>query len=259
MLEDEESKPAPSWCARAAFLWLLAALAIDVAVPSTVGVVCGPHCPDHARSGLVYFLQTVWWRMPYFFGESSLDLWAAAVLRFVVFALLGLLRLRRSPRRAASSSEPPAASTRHAAPLLARPLNADLAGDVPAPSSSANAEVAPRLHHRHAMICAWALSVLTCVHVVAKGFGRLLQSGDRSEGNGFGLLPHDGTTPPEVHFWICMVVALVCAEVERRAFESLSEQRPDPPRAHGDDAELGRFALHGGRNGLGGRGGSGGS
>ena len=101
------------------------------------------------------------------------------------------------------------------------------------------------------MICAWALSVLTCVHVVAKGFGRLLQSGDRSEGNGFGLLPHDGTTPPEVHFWICMVVALVCAEVERRAFESLSEQRPDPPRAHGDDAELGRSGSSGGRQNAG--------
>ena len=184
MAEAEAEKSAPSCCARNAWPWLLAALVVDLGVPSTVGAMCGPHCPPDANFGVVSFLQTVWLRSPYFFGESSLDLWAAAVARCLAYAVLGLLRLRRRP---APSSDAP--STARSTPLLAQSLNSDLASGAVSPAllrASLPTTAVPLMSLRHAALAGWALTTISWVHGTAKGFGRLLQSGEERYGNGSG-------------------------------------------------------------------------
>ena len=70
-----------------AAIFLIVTLLVDFTLPSTVGAVCGPHCPtgfSNSTVGFVAFLigpASPWLHMPYVFGESSLDLWAAAVFR----------------------------------------------------------------------------------------------------------------------------------------------------------------------------------
>ena len=242
--DKEKEKPKSRW-SRTAHLWLLAALLVDVVVPSTVGTICGPHCPSPASSGLVFFLRKAWWHGPYLFGASSLDLWAAAVGRLFAYMLLSLLRLRLTRWAAPPPLLSIGSSSHHVSPLLA-PLNAGSLGgsDAASPMSAGSpGEVsAPWLRAKYAGYVGWALSGLTWSHGTAKGFGRLLSAGDPAYGSGFGLLPIDGTTPPEAHFWVCIGVAMLCAEIERRAFVSLSAKRPEPPLAGGaaeDDEEAG--------------------
>ena len=69
-----------------------------------------------------------------------------------------------------------------------------------------------------AMMAMRVVAALTWCHGVSKGFARLLQSGEPKYGNGFGLLPLDGSTPPEVHFWACLVTSLLATYIEQTAF-----------------------------------------
>ena len=242
--DSEEEKHKKLWCPRTAFLWLIIGLAADVIVPSTFGTVCGPHCAEPGSSGLIYFLRKAWWHGPYLFGASSFDLWVAAIGRLIAYVLLAVLRLRvtrwPAPPHAVTSISSSASPL--LAPLNARPLNSDGAGtDVTSslPSSSLpNGEVvAPWLRAKHAYYLSWALTSLTWTHGAAKGFGRLFSAGDPRYGSGLGLLPRDGTTPPELHFWACLFVALLCSALEQFAFATLSAKRSERPRANGATGE----------------------
>ena len=86
---------------RASLLWpsaaLLTFLAADVAIVSTLGAICGrdPLPPNNSSQycdadgvGVVFFLSHVWPTLPYVFGESSLDLWIASLLRALAFVAL---------------------------------------------------------------------------------------------------------------------------------------------------------------------------
>ena len=160
---------------RKSWIVFAVALIIDLAIPSTLGAVCGPCSNDSAVPegcpadlsqwtfyGFVTFLSTVWPHMTYRFGESSLDLWAAAVARWLLYAILCVARLimRRKPGRAAS-------------PML-QPLNAaytasGAAVPVPHPTSG------PHLSAKRAAWIAWGLTALSWTHGTAKAVGRLLQ------------------------------------------------------------------------------------
>ena len=196
---------------RVAVATLVVSLAIDVTVPSTLGAICGPHCPDGTSSGLLQFVSEVWPRMRYVYGESSLDLWVAALSRWLAFALLAALRLCRRPSRQGAAS---------GSAMLLTPLNADVSH--PTREGGRATSSGPLLGHAHAAWLVWTLTVLTYLHGCSKGVARLLQSGRAQDGDGFGLLPLDGSTPPELQFWLCVVAALTCVEVERQAFKAIS-------------------------------------
>jgi hypothetical protein len=230
--DDEQSAAYCAFCSRVAWVWLLASLCVDVALPSTIGAMCDArHCPPHGEFGIVSMLHKVWPHQRYVFGESSIDLWAAAAARLLSYALLALLRLKRTRRAVVGST-----SVQHTAPLLAS-LNAQPA--IAASTSTADGGDAaagsggtPCMSGKAATICAWAVTVVTWLHGSGKGLARLLQSGDASRGDGFGLsatpLAHDPSRhlcyllaadgrlahdPSRAHVWNsppCLLSAVCC-------------------------------------------------
>ena len=191
---------------------LLALLLIDVALPSTVGAVDPRH--NHGF-GIIYFLTHVWFKQDYFFGASSFDLLGAATVRVIAFGILAAMRLL--PRRR------PVPSWVHLTTAGLQPLNASLitggtgGGDTEEESPAA----ASRLSATAAGWAAFGLTACSWVHLTAKGAARLLQSGRKGEGDGFGMLPTP-TTPPELEFWVCMTAAFILSECERHAFTAFS-------------------------------------
>ena len=146
---------------------LALSLLTDIVIPSTVGTMCGPHCPSSHPFGIFAFVSSgVWWKQKYFYGESSLDLCAAALLRMLCYTCLLLLMQCCHTRRTGASSSP-----------LQQPLNAEL---TPASSDAATVQV-PAKPHRALTVgsvrLATALSFATLMHAISKAFTRMLQSG----------------------------------------------------------------------------------
>ena len=200
---------------------LATCLLIDVIVPATVGTVCASgaacanvsHTPRDSSGGLTSYALHVWPSIPYYFGASSLDLFGAASLRLLGFALLTALCLSRRKR------------TRTPRTLL-EPLNAAV---IAAERGTAEAVEDGRgdddararaMSHRSTAWTAAAISAATWIHISGKALARLLQSGT-GHGDGFHVLPLV-TSPPEMEFWACMLVALATSECERRLFVALS-------------------------------------
>lgn len=252
------------------------ALLADLVFPSTIGAMCGPHCPSNFSNttfGFVAFLTapaSPWVHMPYVFGESSLDLWAAATLRCALVIVIAILRNRRRVRPS---------SAKMATPLL-QPLNAETIGSPfgsvypsdavsrggrdavpPVPSENLPAMTGGSmtfLSANQAWWSSWTLVALTWSHCTAKGLARLVQGGTLVDGDGFGLLPLDGTTPPERQFWVCVLVAAMCAEIERRALLAISAPiSAEERKAEEEAAEAATALALNGRDGGGGGGANG--
>ena len=205
-------------------------LVLDVALPALLGTVPGPGCVD-CTYGLPSFMhkvrllepahpacclftaarnvRQVWPQTPqsldapakFYLGESCFDLFCLALGRLAAFATLAhLLRSRRSPVRQAT------------APLL-QPLHLQ-EPDTPAESPAVKP---PRVTAARLGLACRATAAATLAYSSAKGFARLLQSG-YGKGAGFGLLLLEGTTPPELEFWCCLIGAALFAELEARCF-----------------------------------------
>ena len=154
------------------------ALALDVVAVVAFSTVTHPYKPWT-------FVTQIWPHRQYKFGESTLDLCAAALVRALLFSVL--LRLSSTRRAAAQQA------------LLAQPLNVD----VPPPPR-------PRVSAKRATLLFRIGFGVTLTHTAAKALARLLQAGiDPSTGS----LP-DPTTPTEVWFWLAVAAAPTLALLE---------------------------------------------
>ena len=154
------------------------ALALDVVAVVAFSTVTHPYKPWT-------FITQIWPHRHYKFGESTLDLCAAALVRALLFSVL--LRLSSARRAAAQQA------------LLAQPLNVD----VPPPPR-------PRVSAKRATLLFRIGFGVTLTHTAAKALARLLQAGiDPSTGS----LP-DPTTPTEVWFWLAVAAAPTLALLE---------------------------------------------
>ena len=110
--------------ARPNLLWLLAVILLDIAVTTIAATACGRGCttgrtpwniPNKTQHGnptvpaqLVCFFTRVWpeqLRKGYLIGESSFDLWVAALLRGL-FVLAVVLYRSRAARQKVAVAEP---------------------------------------------------------------------------------------------------------------------------------------------------------
>lgn len=228
----------PAKPGRAPYVLLGIALIADFVIVSIAGTVCGPHCKTNVHHDFNFAawlsVHGPWRSMPYHYGESSLDLWAAAVLRCLL--VIALYILRTLPAQ-------PSATALSSAPML-QPLNADVtvgvasrSGDAEAGSTDAPAPGPARVLSASS---AWSLAALlvgcSWLHCISKGAARLLQSGPSP---GAGLLPLDGSTPPEIEYWVCVVTAIVSSEVQREALIAISTSLSEPEEAEEEDGASG--------------------
>ena len=203
-----------------------ATIVIDIALPSILGLVDADGTFPPPDIAAFFYNQT----HPYLFGASAIDLWAVALLRVVGYFVLTLSRFGRLSRPPPTASSGQLLREGRASPLLANAaINSESALPAPEPVTP-SLPTALCLRASTAGWCAWVLTVISWLHCIAKGFGRLLQSGTLGDGDGFGQLPLSGTTPPEIEFWICITAVLACSEAERRMFVALSKRRSDPKK-----------------------------
>ena len=134
----------------------------------------------------------------FYLGESCFDLFCLAFGRLATFAaLVWLLRSRRIPARLAT------------VPLL-QPLHLQ----EPNTLAESPAVKPPRVTVARLCLACRVTAAVSLAYSSIKGFTRLLQSG-YGKGAGFGLLLIEGTTPPELEFWLCVIGAAVRVAVSR--------------------------------------------
>ena len=233
------------------YIILIIVLIADFVTVSIAGTACGPHCSKfHHDYNFVAWLSVhgPWRSMPYRYGESSSDLWGASVLRCLLVIALCILRTREKKSQPFNASAAAASST---APML-QPLNADVTVAVASRSGDAEAGPAdaPALGKARGLSASsawWAAGLLvgfSWLHGISKGAARLLQSGPSP---GAGLLPLDGSTPPEVEYWVCVVMAIVCSEAQREAFNAISASLAEPEQQEEEGPTGGSGGGGGGR------------
>ena len=163
---------------------------VDLAFPTLACLLCGPPvaegCPAALSQRIAYLV-----RRTYFYGESSLDLWAVALARVCLFVVLCFARLGIS----VPIKEGPLLDPLPTAQAINTREDAALSVSIPR----------RRLSGRATVGLAAAVSLATLCYAISKAFARLVQSGS-DDGDGLGILDAAGTTPPAAAFWACNVI-----------------------------------------------------
>ena len=170
---------------RRATLALACAAAVDVAGALILASACDP----------LRYARTVWPTQRFLFGESTLDVFLAALVRAALYAALSASAWRRTRREKAALLSP-----------LELPLQLNATPSNPAPPADARRCRRPSAH-----LISRYVAVGTLFYAVGKALARLIQSGAAEASRG--LLP-PATTPAPAWFWSALALALLVASAE---------------------------------------------